>query len=65
MKTLDEILAGLQVAADVAASYPPTALPAALAAKLLSIVQAAVTAHESATGKPLDLTQLHQITPVA
>ena len=65
MKTLDEILQGLLVAADVAAAYPPAAVPALLVAKLLSIAQAAVAAHEAAAGKPLDLTQLHQITPVA
>lgn len=65
MKILDEILVSLQVAAGVASAYPPAAAPALLLEKLLAIAQAAVTAHESATGKPLDLTQLHQIKPLA
>lgn len=65
MNTLDDILQALNVAADVASAFPPAAVPAALVAKLLSIAQAAVNAHVAATGKPMDLTQLHQIAPVA
>jgi hypothetical protein len=65
MNILDDILKGLQVATGIASAYPPTAAPALLVEKLLAIAQAAVAAHEAVTGKPLDLTLLHQITPVA
>ncbi len=52
IKTLDDILLALQVAAGVAGMYPPAAVPAALAAKLLAIVQAGIDAHTAATGQP-------------
>ena len=64
MNTLDEILNALNIAADVAGAFPPTAVPAALIAKLVAIAQAAVNAHVAATGKPMDLSQLKQIAPV-
>jgi hypothetical protein len=65
MNILDDILKGLQIATGIASAYPATAAPALLVDKLLAIAQAAVAAHEAATGKPLDLTLLHQIAPVA
>ena len=71
MKTLDQILGILQFAAEIGTSIAIPGAPAAigagskLAAYLLAIAQAAVKAHEAVTGQPLDLTKLHDITPVS
>jgi len=65
MKTLDEILTYLEFGASIVEGLGgPVAGAGAVAEKLLGIAQAAVRAHESITGKPIDLTQLHQIAPV-
>ncbi len=69
---LSKILAILEggaalVAATGGAAGPlgaTTAAGAAIADYFLKIAQAAVQAHEGVTGKPLDMTTLHQIAPV-
>lgn len=67
MSTFQAILQALILAATAAQAFPDPAVDggAALAAKLLQIVQAAVSAHESVTGKALDPSQLHMISQVA
>jgi hypothetical protein len=64
MKTLDEIVSALEMAAEVASVYPPAAAPALLTQKLLAVIQAGIKAHEKATGQTLDMSTLHQVTPV-
>lgn len=68
MSVLDKILADLELAAQVASVVglpnPAIAGGAKLADYFLKIAQAAVKAHESVTGQPLDLTKLQDITPV-
>ena len=70
MKTLENILAILQFSAEIGSSLVLPGGAAAvtagskLATYLLAIAQAAVKAHEAVTGQALDLTKLHDITPV-
>lgn len=65
---LDDALEVLTVASQFGAFFPgwgtAVAGGAALASKFLAIATAAIKAHEANTGKPLDLTQLHQIEPI-
>lgn len=72
--TVDRILSDFEIAAAVIAEVGPIAAPgigtaigagAALAGKLLASLQAGIRAHEAITGKPLDLTTLHEIQSVA
>lgn len=66
---LDHILGYLEGAAAVTAAYGAAAGPqgaaiagiATLADYFLKIAQASVAAHEAVTGKPLDMSTLHQI----
>ena len=65
MNFFDKILAAMEMAAAIASSIPsPISGAAHLADYFLKIAQAAVKAHESITGQPLDMTKLHQIDPV-
>ncbi len=66
MKSIfDKILMALEMATAIAGSIPsPIAGAAKLADYFLKIAQAAVKAHETITGQPLDLTKLHEIEPV-
>lgn len=59
--TFQTILTDLIIAAQLAEALPVAAGPAALAAKLLEILQAAITAHQSVTGQPLDPSILHSL----
>lgn len=61
---LDYILGVLDSFAGIAELFPGTTVPAALADKLLKVTQAAVRAHEAATGQPLDLSLLQPIQPM-
>lgn len=68
--TLDHVLEMLATASEVAklitAGVAPEATPIiALEEKLFSMVQSGVKAYESQVGKPLDLSLLHQIEPLA
>ena len=69
MNTLDYILGVLDTLANIAevVPMPGVALPAAYADKLLKVAQAAVAAHRTATGQPLDLSLLQpvELAPVA
>lgn len=62
---LDVILADAEVALGVIAGLgilsPGSAAAAALAERVLSVIQQGVEAHEAITGQPLDLTKLHHI----
>lgn len=62
--TLDEVLAILSTALSVLSKIPVTAPEAALGSVLLQIITAAVQRVESATGKPIDLTQIPQEAPL-
>jgi hypothetical protein len=70
--TLDKILTDLEVATQVFAAAGALipgfgtgiAAGATIAAKLESIVQAALNAHQAIMGKPLDLTLLKDEAPV-
>lgn len=65
MNAFDKILAALEMGTSILSSLPtPLAAGSVIASYLLKIVQAAVSAHETATGKPFDVTQLHQIQPL-
>jgi hypothetical protein len=62
--TLDYILGFLNSAAQVAEVIPGAQAPiAAVADKFILIAQAAVKAHEAATGQPLDLALLKPVDP--
>lgn len=62
--TLDYILGFLDSAAQIAASVPGAQAPiAAISDKYIKIAQAAVQAHEAATGQPLDLALLKPVDP--
>jgi hypothetical protein len=61
---LDSILITLEVLAEIATAVPGVGQVAGLAEKLLAIAQAAIGAHEAATGQPLDLSLLHNIDPL-
>lgn len=63
MRTLDYILGVLDSFAQIAEIFPGITVPAALSDKILKIAQAAVKAHESATGQPLDLSLLQPLQP--
>jgi len=73
MNTLDKILSILEGGAALVSATGGAAGPlgagaaagAAIADYFLKIARAAVRAHETVTGKPLDMTTLHQIDPVA
>jgi len=66
LSVFDKILAALEMGAAIASSIPsPIAGAGKLADYFLKIAQAAVKAHESITGQPLDMTKLHEIEPVA
>jgi hypothetical protein len=61
----ERILGAIEMATAIASSIPsPISGFAHLADYFLKIAQAAVHAHESITGKPLDMSLLHQIDPV-
>lgn len=63
--TLDQILSYVMLAADIAGSLGgPIAAGSKLAEYFLSIAQTAIKAHETLEGKPLDLTQLHDLPPL-
>lgn len=67
MKTLEQILNALEMGASITAELgpiPQIVASAKLADYFLKIAQSAVRAHESITGKPLDLGTLHEITLV-
>lgn len=64
--TLDKILTDAQIALTVLTAVggsinPAVGSIAALVLKLEGIIQAAVTAHESVSKQPLDLTKLQHI----
>jgi hypothetical protein len=63
MRTFEQILADLQLAAQVTAStgIPDVSQGAAIAASLLKIAQTAVKAHQDIIGEPLDLNLLQPI----
>ena len=63
LRTLDDIILALEMAASVSSMYPPAAAPAALAAKLLAVADAAIKAHVAATGKPFDVNALSPVAP--
>lgn len=65
MGTLSYILGVLHGFAQLASIVPGISIPATEVDTLLQIAQAAVKAHEVATGQPLDLSLLHEIAPVA
>lgn len=67
MSVADEILAIAEEAANLAAVIPNPEVQAgdAIAQGLLGIIQKCVTAYESHTGQPIDVSQLHRIEPVA
>lgn len=68
-KTLETIIGDFETAAALIAGlapmFGPAGLPvaagAAIAYKLLPALQAGVKAHEAVTGKPIDLSMLHEI----
>lgn len=61
LKTLEQILAALELAAASAATLDPAlAAPSAIAAYFLKIAQTSVAAHEAIVGEPLDLSKLHE-----
>lgn len=68
LKTFDYILGAIEGATGIIASLgvggPALASIAGLADYFLKIAQAAVKAHEAVTGKPLDLSLLHDIKPL-
>jgi hypothetical protein len=63
VSTFQKVLQALILATTVAEAFPNPAVDAgaALAAKMEQIVLAAMTAHQTVTGMPLDPTLLHQI----
>ncbi len=63
LKTLDYILGALDTVAGIAELFPGVAVDAAIADKLVRIAQAAVKAHNAATGQDLDLSLLAPIQP--
>lgn len=72
MKTFDEIIAFLRGASSLVSTlgvsggaFTAIAGGAKVADYFLQIAQAAVQAHETVTGKPIDLSTLHDITPVS
>ncbi len=61
----ERIIAELEMVAAIGAAIPsPISGASKLADYLLKIVQATMVAHQSITGQPLDMSKLHQITPV-
>lgn len=70
--TLDKILADAETALTLTAEFGAlvpgfgTAISAgaAIASRILSVIEAGVRAHEGITGQPLDLSTLHHIDPV-
>lgn len=70
--TLDKILNDAEIALTLTSEFgalvpgvgTAAAAFAAIAAKILSVAKAAVQAHESITGQPLDVTTLHHIDPI-
>lgn len=66
MNIFEQILSYVQMAAGIVGAIPsPISGAANLADYFLKIAQAAVLAHETITGQPLDMSKLHQIVPVA
>ena len=63
LKSLDYLLGVLDSIASIAEMFPGVTVPAALADKLIKVAQAAVQAHNSATGQTLDLSLLQPIQP--
>lgn len=63
MKTLQQILADLELAAQTLAGLgiPNASAGAALADTLLKIAQTAIKAHEDIIGEPIDLDKLQPI----
>ncbi len=63
MKTLEQILIDLELAAAVIAQsgIPDASQGAALADVLLKIAQAAIKAHQDILGEPIDLDKLQPI----
>jgi hypothetical protein len=64
LKTLDYILGVLDTVAGIAELFPGVTVPAAMADKLIKVAQAAVKAHNQATGQPLDLSLLQPLEPM-
>lgn len=59
---LETLLAGIGIAAELVSGVPGEAgVAAAFAAKLVKIVAVANAAHIKATGKSIDLSQLHEV----
>lgn len=64
MNTLSEILTVINSLLAVAATLPTVGPPAAIADALVQIAQKTLAAHQALLNTPLDLTKLHDITPI-
>ncbi len=65
MKILDQLLLYLDIAAEVLSAIPgPIGAGALLADGFVKIAQKANAAHVALTGKPIDLSMLHELQPV-
>ncbi len=51
---IEEIIADIDMVAKVAAMFPPAAVPAIAADKILQLIQSSIAAHVAITGKPWD-----------
>lgn len=63
---LEELLLIIQLATTAAQAFPDPAIDAgaAVASKLIAIIQAANAAHQSVMGKPIDPSVLQPIDPI-